>query len=176
MKKILSIKFWQGFYVYLKADKLIEQRRFSDAINLLINFLERKKYANEGIYWLLGRAYYGNKEYKLAIECFEISNDYNLKGQISRANTFFYLGMCFYELQDYKEAAKVFQASIDIKHKQKIKTFRDTIISLADLYCLLGRCYVRMQRIKEAQISFNEGLKYDPNNRAIMRELRFLGI
>lgn len=176
MKKILSIKFWQGLYIYLKADKLIDKKRFSDAINLLINLLETKKYANEGIYYLLGKAYYGNKEYKLAIECFEISNDYNLKGQISRANTFFYLGMCFYELQDYKEAAKVFKASIDIKHKQKIKTFRDAVIGLGDLYCLLGRCYVRIQKIKEAQVFFNEGLKYDPNNQALMRELTLLGI
>ena len=52
---------------------------------------------------------------------------------------------------------------------------RDVVISLPHVYCYLGRTYVNLDALEKAFEIFNRGLKYDPDNEALHRELTLLG-
>lgn len=174
-RKIINLKFWRYLYVYLITERLIEKKRFEQAIRLIESYLEEKGiYVTETIYYTLGKAYFGINNYELAAESFLLSIEYNSKTDINKANTYFYLGLSQYELKQFEEALASFQKTINLK--LTIKRNRDLVISLPNLFCYLGRCYIRINERQKAYLAFNEGLKYEPQNEALQRELTLLGL
>ena len=174
--KFLNFKFWQYLFFYNKIERILKNNEYDSAITMLENYLKDKLWCTVDIYYLLGKAHYGKKNYEKAIKSFEAFLEYNEYNDIYKSNTLFYLGLSFDESDDYENAIKVFSEAIEIKKKMKLKIQRDIIISLPNLYCYLGRCYVNLDDKQTAFSVFNEGLKYEPDNEALHRELTLLGI
>ncbi|MCK5581583.1 MAG: tetratricopeptide repeat protein [Candidatus Omnitrophica bacterium] len=171
---LFSLRLLRYLYICLRAEKLIDKGCYKNAINLIEAFLEKKIYATETIYYILGKAHYGNKNYKLAFESFDLAIENNSYEDINKANTLFYLGLAYYDSKIFDKAIKVFRKSISIK--EEIKYRRDMVISLPHVYCYLGRTYARLGRNSEAHDAFNMGLKYEPDNKALKREFSLLDI
>jgi tetratricopeptide (TPR) repeat protein len=172
--KLLDIRFWQYLLVFWKADGLISKEKYNEAINVIENFLEKKIYATEAIYYILGIAHYKAKNYNLAKESFELSIENNKFENNSKANTYFYLGLTVFESEEYKEAIRCFKTAINIK--SECLDSKDNVISVPSLYCYLGRVYKKNNEIQQAFSAFNEGLKHCPNHEALQREITLLGI
>lgn len=169
---ILNPFFWEHIYVYHRASCLIDRGKYEEAKEYLRNFLRKKHYVTEAHYYALGQTYLNSKDYDTAEECFLTSLRYNPFNNIYKANTYFYLGLVYYESDNFQNAVENFQKSIDIK--EKLKIFRDMVMSLPNLYCYLGRAYAQLNDFDEAFRSINKGLSYESNNEALQRELTIL--
>lgn len=164
---------WWRYIILIKASSLVERRKYNKAKNILKNLL-RKGSVSEYHYYLLGKIYLQDKDYDTAKECFEHSIQYNHSENIYKANTYFYLGLTYYESEDFENAVFNFEKAIKIKHVYRL--FKNSVVTLSDLYCYLGRSYVKLNRIDTAFKTFNKGLQYEPNNESLQRELTLLGL
>lgn len=173
MFKFFKIDFWLYVFVYARAENLINKKFFVKAIDVIVKYLEKKRYTTESIYYLLGKAHYGNRNNQLAIDSFLYSIENNPNNDVYKANTYFYLGLVYFDCENYNEAKEFFNKAIKIK--EIIKFQRDIVISLPDLYCYLGRCYNNLGQVQKAYKIFDQGLKYEPNNKALQRELSIVG-
>lgn len=172
---IFKISHWKGLLAYIKASNLVDREKYAEAINIINDLLENKKaYVIESHYYILGRAYLGIKDYEKAKQSFLISIENNPYNNIFKANTYFLSGLSYYELQDFNSAIKQFNRSLGIKEKVKFK--RDFVISIPHIYCYLSRAYKKLGNKNKAVEMVNKGLKYEPANEALQRELTILGI
>lgn len=174
MLNFLRPNYWKYFYIYLRASSLVEKEQYDKTIKIIEDFLKKKVFATEAIYYVLGRAHLGKKNYKLAIESFNVAIEYNSSDDIYKANSRYFLGLAFFESEQALKAIEAFKKAIQIK--KRIRFYRDAVISLPHIYCYLGRAYAKLDNLEEAYKSFNEGLKFEPNNKALQRELTLLGI
>ena len=65
----------------------------------------------EGIDFLRGECYFGNKEYLKAIDCFNRNIKDNEEDWVD-VNTFVYLGICEYELENYQKSISEFNRAL----------------------------------------------------------------
>lgn len=173
MLKILHFKYWLGVITCLKTSDLVDQEKYDEAISMLKKFLTKNGYATEAIYYDLGRAYFGKKNYQLSEDNFTAALMCNKTHNIFKANILSYLGIIYFQLRKFKQASESLLQAIEIKKETKMA--RNSVVSIPDLYCYLGRVYKHQGEIDKAFVVFNEGLKYEANNEALQRELTLLG-
>jgi tetratricopeptide (TPR) repeat protein len=92
----------------------------------------------EGIDFLRGECYYGKKEYKKAIELFNLNIKNNKEDWVD-IHTFVYLGLCEYELGNYEKAISEF--------KRALNQFEYT----PEPYFGMAKAYQKLGEIKKAK-------------------------
>lgn len=174
LSNIFKISAWKQFFLYLKAANMVDKEKYNEAKILLKNMLKKGAYVTEAHYYVLGKIYFFQKDYNTAEKCFLTSIENNCYHNIHKANTYCYLAHTYYEMKQYEKAIYNFKLAIELK--ERLKLFRDSVMNLPHLYCYLGRAYVELNNPEEAFKIFNKGLEYEPNNKALQRELTRLGI
>ena len=167
--KIFKIGFWKYSYVIYRTSNLIEKGYFKQAIDILENYLNTKEFITETIYYWLGSAYLGNKSFELAEKSLRVSIENQSDDDVYKANTYYLLGLVFYEEEKYDKSIIPLKKAISIK--ETLRSGRDVVISLSNLYLLLGKSYFRTDDKENAIQSYKRGLEIDNDNIEIKNAL-----
>ena len=99
----------------------------------------------ENIDFLRGECYYGKKDYKKAIELFNLNVKNNKEDWVD-IHTFVYLGLCEYELGNYEKAISEFERAL----KQSEYT-AESFFGISKAYYKLGNIEKSKENILEAK-------------------------
>ncbi len=123
----------------------IKENRFLKAEKALLTILKLDQ-KNVAAYNRLGILYAKQKEYKDAIDCFEIASSLD-----DSATTLHNLGLIYYETENYEKATLAFEQALKLEN------------DIAARHVAYAKVQEKLGNIKLAVAELNEAIKLEPN-------------
>ena len=137
-------RLWNLSHRSVRENKLLQAER----VLLTILRMDQK---NAAAYNRIGILYAKQKEYKDAINCFEIACTLDRS-----AGSFHNLGMVYFDTEDYDKASLAFKRALELDNKPAIR------------YVSYAKVLQKQKRYKEMFDALEKAVKLEPNNRDVL--------
>ncbi|MEK7819359.1 MAG: tetratricopeptide repeat protein [Bacteroidota bacterium] len=142
-----------------KAKEFLQQKKYDDAIKILVKFYDVRAVASE-VNTLLGEAYIGKNEIQSAFESYKKALDYDDLNMTTRAG---YLSTLF-RLKKFDLTQKFFAESDKIIKRKKGENFYN-------YYYEVGNIYFNADSVERAKVFYSKAKEENPNEAKVYEGL-----